>query len=201
MQEAGIGILIRTYDRYIDNMEPLLDSLQSHYKVVGYDLIERLPPDNVKAKCDSFFVHKGEGLGWIRKQEGDRAVKAIGMAMLASEGLAYILSVTGDAVIDKPEDIAFLVDALKGNDLMGTQWWDICGDLIMFGKADKMYKVFCDIPGGPPQGEIKMMRAFYRNSIKFAIHKCTKEDKGIWGSVIGYQRGHDNYPPNGENHG
>lgn len=195
MCATEIGVLIRTYDRYIDNLEPLLDSLALYYTVVGYDVIETAPSDDIAGKCDRLFLHNGTGSEWWRKQEGDRMLKRTGMAILAGQGLTHILSMTGDALVGKPENIPLLVGALEEKDLMGTQWWNICGDLVMFGKAGKMHKVFCDISGGPPQCEKKMMTAFYRNSIKFAIHQCTKDDQGIWGEIIGYRRGHDNYSP------
>lgn len=194
MRDGDIGILIRTYDRYIDNLGPLLDSLSGYYTVVGYDKIEAVPPDIIQAKGTTFFIHNGTGSGWERKQEGDRVLKRKGTSILSAH-VGYILSITGDVVIEKPESIPLLIDALGDNDLIGTQWWDICGDLIMFGKAHKMHKVFCDIPPGGQQCEKKMMDAFHRNSINYGICHCRKEDRGLWGELIGYRRGNDNYPP------
>jgi hypothetical protein len=199
MQSTKIGVLIRTYDKYKANLAPLVESLRSavSYIVVGYDLISSLPENGIQEKCDKFFLYHGVGNDWARKQESELYLQKTGLKILELSECDYALTITGDVKIENPGGIVSLLDVLGDNDLIAGQWWNICGTLIMFGKVHELYKIFCDVPSGFPQFEIKTTRAIRRNSIQYEIHKCTSADQGIWGDLIGYKRGINNYSPDG----
>ena len=188
-----IGIIIRTYDRYIEFMEPLSKQLKEagFYVVVGYDAVEKMPPCSAVNACDHFF----SGGGLKGKQWGDIHNIRIGLRHLLDEGKEYAFCVNGDAVITQPEKIVDLIDILGEDDVLTTQWHGVCGNIILFGHTHKLREAYEIVPNhGRPQHEKKMTTAFNEIGVKYAIHPCRANNKGTWG-LIGYSRSSENYNP------
>ena len=190
---SEIGVIIRTYDRDADKLEALAKQMnnQGFFVVAGYDLVEKLPKPAAIRACDFFFC----GGPWRGKQWGDIHHIREGLKVLAGHNIPFAFAINGDAEFNKPENIIVLIDKLDEADVLTTHWHKIAGNILLFGRTEKLLEAYRIIPDkGRPQHEKKMTTAFQEVGIKYVIHPCRKENKGIW-DLVGYSRSSENYPP------
>ncbi len=187
-----IGAIVCGYGKTAENIGKISATLKMTgiYTIIGYDAEDIMPNAEIVNSCDLFL----SGGGHIGKRGGELRSLKLGIKALRDNFCEYILKLTGDVAIARPEAIPDLIEDLDGADLICNQWNGIRGTMIFFGRTDKLLKVFSDIAHGIPQLEVKFENAIIRNNIKATICPCHENDRGIW-AKIGYERGNNNYPP------
>ena len=187
-----IGVVIGAYDRDVEYVGELASALKAcgYYVVLCYDARESLPDIQTVNSCDAFVSgggHKVRPNGHLRNMKN-------GHRILADIGCEYSLSLTGDAVLDKPEGITDLIGTLNGSDVIAAQWNKAVSTMVNFGKTEILNAAFQDMSYGHPQNEKKLKKALDNHGAKYTIYPCGEDNKGIW-QKIGYWRRHGNYRP------
>lgn len=187
-----IGILIGAWDKYKQDLLLLVTTLKAagFYTVVGYDANAEMPTADVVNHCGLFF----SGGGFLDKQAGHLFQLQTGLAILRDKGYHYTLSLCGDALIDKPDNIQELIGVLGECDAITSQWWDQNGTMLFFGKTRQLERAFSIIPAGHPQIERKFTTALKSLCMTARVCECRVNNQSEW-ETIGFHRKYGNYNP------
>ena len=190
MTKHLIGIVICAYDRDVEYIGELAASVRArgHYTVICYDANRVIPDVETIGSCDYFSSgggHKDRPNGHLRNMQR-------GHDILSDAGCKYSLCITGDAVLDMPENIPFLIDVLDVNAVMASQWGKAVGTMIYFGRTAVLDRALQRMAPDHPQNEKKFKVALDTLGALYKIYPCKSDDKGAW-ETIGYWRRHGNY--------
>lgn len=189
-----VGILITSWDGYINNLFDLISSCKKSKSIVccSFSSNQYLPDKSIQNLCNKFIIS-----GYNQnKQIGELNNIQKGINELYKE-CDYILKLTGDDILSKPENINQLINILETNDIICPQWHSYCSTMIFFGKSIKLKEIWDKVELKGKQIEWHFTNIIQQNKYKYFLYRMNNETKdyGMWGDIIGYKRISNNLPP------
>jgi hypothetical protein len=160
------------------------------FLILGFDYHDWFPPDRIVKSCDIFFTGCAKG-----KQPGETFSIKRGLG-IARDVAPYVLKITGDAILEKPQYLNSLIPLLGDNDYICPKWNGIGSTLVFFGKSDKLFEAAAPIQEvNYPQIERRFWARINELKLKYHFYPMendqgTTGNNGMWGEVLGYRHIH-----------
>ena len=187
-----ISVLMTSCAEHLPLIKQAVESVCDHadFLILAYDSRGELPPVEVVRLCDVFISGIPKG-----KQPGETFSLKHGLGC-ARDRDEYVLKITGDSVLERPEGIKELPTLLGDNDCISVQWNAIGGTLIFFGRSEKLHQAIRNIPEvNHPQIEKRLYYSMMKLGMKHKIYPMEHEQgvsgrNGKWGEILGYHHVH-----------
>lgn len=188
-----IGILITGWEAQWPGLEQCLDSVIASKPwcvVLAYDQGSREPPFLSSA---THYLPTGKNQG---KQNGEMANIKQGLAVCVQENPDYVLKITADDVLRRPEGLGELPALLGSHDICGPQWHSVLSTMSFFGPTKTLFEIWNAVAKTHSQIErcFNRVLSVQKRSVKLC-RMIGPDDLGEWGRLLGYQRQGKNYPP------
>jgi len=188
----SIATLITSCPHHLQWLEQSIKLVykKSDYLILGYDHKNLLPPADLTNLCDVFFTGTPKG-----KQRGETFSLRIGL-MIARYHADYVLKLSGDCILEKPDGIRNLPDLLGNDDIISVNWNQIGGTLLFFAKTVPIFEAMLDVPDlNAPQIERRLNHCIGTHKLKRRILPMEHEqgatgNNGIWSELLGFRHLH-----------